>query len=815
MAIPFASARYIQRSKGHSSVKRLAYISRAKIVDKRTGEEFDYTDREPAFEIFALLPDDAPSALYRPTALWNAIETGSKRADAAVGIDLLLSLPTSSQMSETQAAAMVRRFITEAIIKPHGLGATVALHRPHPLEGSDLNFEAGEQEPDDSFARMLKAGDFNIHAHVLVTPRQVDSSGISRRRYTALDVQHGVASTGIDWGRLWGRFQNAFYHELGLDLRVRPNPPVALAQRPLKAVRTKRTALQKRNPELKARDLLVSPAREQINADLVRDTNIALACFDGPFTRGELKDFFQRYFDSTFADELIDEAIGLGDAVTIYPQSASHLHWFAPAGLVQKELACLGRSLILANRRLCPLRHPSVTAGYLRHTANLLRSIAASNDISVVEANGDAATLLADLMSLARESDLIPVAVTNAAGHRTPKGIKRTVASLQRKPASRAVLIVDEPDAMTTNEIDILLQATIAGKNKLILIRRQTSVWPRLQLLDMLANNVEVFAWHKISSQNHLAGQPSIERFEEMEKNGALEFIAPDQIFRFVANALKDENVGVVIFDFQLREACSNFAPEAGWAKRLSGTIEGNSASVLIVLIATETVSALQTLFRASDPRPVTLMVSRSVATSLGELLLAMTDSRMPTAAVAHRAERSRDDDGVFLGPPYFAVTPHGEVRADIASILDAIRFWTFGPVGIEWPKYFRAQKREMLELHVGLQAWLSQRGAEPSLAGEIVVGMSASTKNAHGPSDVYYQQSDKLLPSNEAAGVDDDLDQMSAEAQADRILDDREQTLEDSNEEIDVSEDDDSWENLDPDDLADVSPDDGIDHDD
>ena len=95
MAIGLARAEPIQRSRGHSIVQRLAYINRVKVKSARTGEIFDFADQPAPLSVATLLPSGV--ADIASDMLCNAIETASNRKDAALGFELMLSLPMPNE----------------------------------------------------------------------------------------------------------------------------------------------------------------------------------------------------------------------------------------------------------------------------------------------------------------------------------------------------------------------------------------------------------------------------------------------------------------------------------------------------------------------------------------------------------------------------------------------------------------------------------------------------------------------------------------------------------------------------------------------
>ncbi len=850
MPLPFAAVRYIQRSKGHSALKRLAYICRTQARSSRTGQSFDFRHREAPVTSFALLPHGAPADLQVPEVLWNAVEQANERADAAWGIDLLLLLPATGELSDDLAVALVRRFISQVIVEPHELGATVAVHRPHMrLDGEDLHLEAGEREPDDRFAQLMTRGDFNVHAHVLLTPRQVKPDGLARKRYTALDVQHGKSTAGLNWGRLWGRFQDAFYFEQGLDLRVRPNPPVPLLPKPLGSVRTDRKSLIRRNANVKGRELVVSPERDDINKDLLSSITGALACFEGPLTPAQLTSFFERYFSYEHARELTEAAIGLGDVVQLRQPDGSTSPWLASVETVVTELACLGRILILARRRLGAVQPPAFGSGFPDHTTRILQGVAISGSLAVIEVGGSPRTLLEDLAWLAQQQSLAPVTILHAGGGLVPKAIKRSLRSLRRTPASRAMLILNDPDALTLTEIDLLLQATVAGNNKLVVLRHQRTVWPRHQLLDIMEDHVAPLHWSSSGTQPSFGGRSSTTAFlTQLTVAGRLEFVAAKELQAGELLQGLQHSVllpGLVIPDPVLRAECLLIAAAAHIPVPITCTVEENPAPSILLPVTAETVRALATMLQASSRKQILLKVSSSLASSPAELTEAMYRSRLPTAATALLYDGISARGPVYTSPPYFAVTPQGDIRSEAKAIGEAVTHWTFAPVALEWPRYTRARKREHRELQDALASWLGRISAEPGLPKPPGAATSRSDRLAQDPGRPIPHEvcslpgGDRPGKATEAGHVElvlpapadlvpavdlyDSDDDFSAEAVADSILSAAEVTEEDcsaardgpdAGEEDALDPDADELDGIEPTDYEDDLSDDGFDTD-
>lgn len=498
MAIGFARATPIQRSRGHSTVQRLAYISRMRLVSARTGHCFDYSGRDRPLAGMTLLPAGCAEPEEGAVGLWEAVEAASKRTDAALGFELLLALPMPMEFPIEDSIAMAREFVRTILVDRHQLAATMAVHAPHgAMAASEQHDEVfGRTEDEDSFERAIAMAGANLHCHVLVSPRQLTPQGLAKRRYAALDpVKRGAKVHGRAWGRLWHYFQNGYFAAIDSPLRVTPNPPIPLTTVPLQAVRRWRKHQRRIDPDQGGRKLLVNAEREQENRAIVETIDGAMRCFDGPFTYGELETFYRRHLPAEIAAELTDATIGLGECVELFVPGSS-TNWYTSLRHVQHELAAWGRALALSKRAICR-RDVSghVTHGFGTTSRAVLTALFGGADLSIVNASGPVQPLTADIARIAEISGLMPVTISTAAGHPLPKSVVRPVSDLRATMISRAAMIIDDADALTAAELSNVLAAGMAGNNKVILIRRQESEWPQLELLDLIAHHAPVVDW--------------------------------------------------------------------------------------------------------------------------------------------------------------------------------------------------------------------------------------------------------------------------------------------------------------------------------
>lgn len=504
MAIAFARATPIQRSRAHSTVHRLAYNTRSLLIAERTGEGFDFRGLADLVSTMTLMPTGV-DACGDAQALWEAVEAASGLKDAALGFELLLALPTPSELPIETSVRLAENFVKRVIVDRHQLPATICVHAPHTdLSVDEAAEEAWGEHSGDSFGDLISTATYNLHAHVLVSPRQFTSDGPARKRYTALDPNNrpGLVS-GRNWGRLWRQFQNQFFAEEGLSLRVPPSPPVPLRPVPLRAVRQWRRRLL-RSSGSPGRSTLVNAERERENEELIRGIDAAMGCFDGAFTRLELEGFFKRHVSDALAEELVDAAIGLGDFHQIaFPDSPNE--WFVSSHQVQHELSIFGKAVLLGARSHGQRDiRPIVNEGFTSETRQLLTQLFEVPDLIIIKTGGGGVkTLVASIAWVAERAGLVSVCIANAAGHELPKSVVRSPLSLRGSMVSGGIILVDDTDCLEPSELKIILAAALAGGNKLVLIVREDSDWPRLELLELLQDHAAVLNWSSANADTH------------------------------------------------------------------------------------------------------------------------------------------------------------------------------------------------------------------------------------------------------------------------------------------------------------------------
>jgi MobA/MobL family len=157
MAIFHLSIRPISRAKGHSADAQIAYDTRCKLTNSRSGEEHDWSkEKRDVIEWQIIGPKMAPGELARRA------EQAEKRWDARVGRAMDVALP--HELSTKAQWDLVRGFGLQ-LRDTYGAALCVSLHHPN-----------------------TKGDNRNVHGHIFMTSRAVDEDGnFSKTKIRNLD----------------------------------------------------------------------------------------------------------------------------------------------------------------------------------------------------------------------------------------------------------------------------------------------------------------------------------------------------------------------------------------------------------------------------------------------------------------------------------------------------------------------------------------------------------------------------------------------------------------------------------------------------
>lgn len=155
------SVKTIGRAQGRSATAACAYRSGERIVDRATGQVFDYSRRggveRDQKAIFA--PADAPAWVQDRQMLWNEVEAAETRKNSTVAREFEIALP--ADISGEDRKALVAQFAT-ALVERHGMVVDASIHGP------DEKAAQGQ-------------GNRNHHAHVLCSTRRIEADGFGAK----------------------------------------------------------------------------------------------------------------------------------------------------------------------------------------------------------------------------------------------------------------------------------------------------------------------------------------------------------------------------------------------------------------------------------------------------------------------------------------------------------------------------------------------------------------------------------------------------------------------------------------------------------
>ncbi len=191
MAIYHAHLKSISRADGRSATGSIAYRAGCKVVDERTGIEFDYSRKKGIehTEIFFPLGEELSRPdLHDTSALWNEVEKRETKSNAQVARDFEFSFP--HELDAEQRQQMLSMFC-QWLTKNHGVVAQGCIHAPHGKDADDRNY----------------------HAHILFSTRRFEGGQFtektrefSKRPYDEKELEKHLAKGGEDYTkRLNGR----------------------------------------------------------------------------------------------------------------------------------------------------------------------------------------------------------------------------------------------------------------------------------------------------------------------------------------------------------------------------------------------------------------------------------------------------------------------------------------------------------------------------------------------------------------------------------------------------------------------------------
>lgn len=166
MAIYHVVIKTVSRSAGHSATAKIAYNSRDKIKDIRTGQIFNYSSPKIRAELLhsEISCGDLTIDNAEREKIWNTAELTDNRINSRTAREYVLALP--KELTLEQNINLVREFSKELTIK-YGHVADWSIHNE-------------------------KADNENVHVHILTTTRKFDPVTKLLGNKTDLELENGT-----------------------------------------------------------------------------------------------------------------------------------------------------------------------------------------------------------------------------------------------------------------------------------------------------------------------------------------------------------------------------------------------------------------------------------------------------------------------------------------------------------------------------------------------------------------------------------------------------------------------------------------------
>ena len=181
MAIFHIDFKILKRSEGKSSLYLAAYNARMRLKDEKTGLVFNYEKKkEDLMHSDILLPRNAPQRFNDRSVLWNNIENIESRKDSQLARTFICALPRSLSLQENKK--LLEEYLKKNFISK-GMCADYSIHND--------------------------AENNNPHAHVMLTMREIENDGFSKKKNREWNNKNKVEI----WRRSWSVSINKYLRE--------------------------------------------------------------------------------------------------------------------------------------------------------------------------------------------------------------------------------------------------------------------------------------------------------------------------------------------------------------------------------------------------------------------------------------------------------------------------------------------------------------------------------------------------------------------------------------------------------------------------
>lgn len=337
MAIYHCSAKPVSRSGGRSAVAAIAYRTASLLTNERDGLTHDFTAKKGVVHSEIILPSDieADWALDR-SALWNAAERAEHRRDSRVARELEIALP--HELSADARLSLARAFAQD-LADRCGAAVDFAIHVPQGK--SDIR---------------------NVHAHVMMTTREVTPDGLGEKTMIEREnrwlLANGLPTSHMqmrDIRKAFADHTNRHLLEAGLDIRVdhRSHLDRGLELSPTEHMGVHASQMERRGLDVSRARLEDKAAKK--NADLIRrkpeEVLRILTDEKSVFDRHDIARTIHRYInDNDGFQRAFAAVMASPQLVELMPAQNSKLAKYSTREMINVEHAMAASSLRMAER---------------------------------------------------------------------------------------------------------------------------------------------------------------------------------------------------------------------------------------------------------------------------------------------------------------------------------------------------------------------------------------------------------------------------------------------------------------------------------
>jgi len=337
MAIYHCSAKPVSRSGGRSAVAAIAYRTASLLTNERDGLTHDFTAKKGVVHSEIVLPDDVDAdwALDR-SALWNAAERAERRRDSRVAREFEIALP--HELSADARLSLARAFAQD-LADRYGAAVDFAIHVPQGK--SDIR---------------------NVHAHVMMTTREVTPDGLGEKTMIEREnrwlLANGLPTSHMqmrDIRKAFADHTNRHLLEAGLDVRVdhRSHLDRGLELSPTEHMGVHASQMERRGLDVSRARLEEKAAKK--NADLIRrkpeEVLRILTDEKSVFDRHDIARTIHRYInDNDGFQRAFAAVMASPQLVELMPAQNSKLAKYSTREMINVEHAMAASSLRMAER---------------------------------------------------------------------------------------------------------------------------------------------------------------------------------------------------------------------------------------------------------------------------------------------------------------------------------------------------------------------------------------------------------------------------------------------------------------------------------